>query len=321
MLPGLSSAMLMGGAGGAAPDVSKVFATKGYIGNGATQTIVNGIDLSGARGLVWTKVRNQPFDHFLIDGLRGVGAGALKTSSSDAQQGLEYGLTAFNNNGYFLGSNAGGLNGNLNNYVSWSFVDEDRFFKVVTFTHTNGADTSIDLSGLGNVGLVTIKRLDTNSDWATWVRGLAYGFNLKLNTTDARYSSGANLVMIGNVATFLASAPSGNYILYAWAHDPDPDGVIQAFDVTCSGSGNDPIITGWPVQFIILKYISRVGPWYIVDRVRTPAWSGSEAVLQANSSAAELSGDIVSNRSDGVNLLGFTATGDRVCGIAIRAPA
>jgi hypothetical protein len=46
------------GAGGGVLGVEDVFSTWLYTGNGSTQTITNGIDLSGEGGLVWLKVRD-----------------------------------------------------------------------------------------------------------------------------------------------------------------------------------------------------------------------------------------------------------------------
>jgi hypothetical protein len=51
--------LFMGAAAETAPKlyVEDVFSTYLYTGNGSTQTITNGIDLSGEGGLVWIKVR------------------------------------------------------------------------------------------------------------------------------------------------------------------------------------------------------------------------------------------------------------------------
>ena len=43
--------------------VEDVFSTWLYTGNGSTQTITNGIDLSGKGGLVWAKARSAAYSH------------------------------------------------------------------------------------------------------------------------------------------------------------------------------------------------------------------------------------------------------------------
>ena len=50
--------LMMSAAGGEALNVEDVFSTYLYTGTGSSQTITNGIDLSGEGGLVWLKGRN-----------------------------------------------------------------------------------------------------------------------------------------------------------------------------------------------------------------------------------------------------------------------
>ena len=50
--------------------VEDVFSTWLYTGNGSTQTITNGIDLSGKGGMTWNKGRNVGADA-IIDTARG----------------------------------------------------------------------------------------------------------------------------------------------------------------------------------------------------------------------------------------------------------
>ena len=68
-------------AGSGPLDVSDVFSTHLYTGNNSTQTITNGIDLSGKGGMVWTKNRDSAFSHFLYDTERG----ATKYIMSDSK--------------------------------------------------------------------------------------------------------------------------------------------------------------------------------------------------------------------------------------------
>ena len=51
--------------------VDDVFSTFLYDGTGSTQSINNGIDLSGEGGLTWVKCRSDAADHRLIDTERG----------------------------------------------------------------------------------------------------------------------------------------------------------------------------------------------------------------------------------------------------------
>ena len=51
--------------------IEDVFSTWLYTGNGSTQTITNGIDLSTKGGLVWMKGRSGATAHALYDTARG----------------------------------------------------------------------------------------------------------------------------------------------------------------------------------------------------------------------------------------------------------
>jgi hypothetical protein len=61
-------------AGNSPPYIEDVFSTYLYTGNGTTQTITNGIDLSTKGGLVWGKSRTSGGQtHWLVDTVRGAG--------------------------------------------------------------------------------------------------------------------------------------------------------------------------------------------------------------------------------------------------------
>ena len=95
--------LLMQGAAGAGSKtyVDDVFSTYLYDGTAGSQSINNGIDLSGEGGMTWIKTRTQNFEPVLFDTARG----AQKVIRSDVTTGeLTYadGLTSFNNNGFTM---------------------------------------------------------------------------------------------------------------------------------------------------------------------------------------------------------------------------
>ena len=99
------------GNAGEAIYVDDVFSTYLYDGNATARSIVNGIDLDGEGGLVWTKERSDAANHHLYDTERG----ALKrifSNTTDAEQSIANSLTSFNSDGFSLGtggtSNANG---------------------------------------------------------------------------------------------------------------------------------------------------------------------------------------------------------------------
>ena len=87
-----------------------------YDGNGSTQSI-SGLSISP--DLVWIKQRNSAADHNLFDIVRGVQK-RLFSNSTAAEGTISTGLTAFNSDGWTMGS-SGNINGSGNTYVGWAW--------------------------------------------------------------------------------------------------------------------------------------------------------------------------------------------------------
>ena len=112
--------------------VEDVFSTYLYTGNATARDITNGIDLAGEGGLVWIKDRSSGYDHNLLDTARGA-TKELNSNLDAAESTVSTGLTAFNSDGFSLGS---GLyyNGSGTTFASWTFRKAEKFFDVVTYT-------------------------------------------------------------------------------------------------------------------------------------------------------------------------------------------
>ena len=93
----------MMGAAGASGDkvyVDDVFSTFLYEGNGTSQTINNGIDVSGEGGLVWIKNREiTASDHIFTDTERGTNTILESNRAREAQTKTDM-ITSFNSNGF-----------------------------------------------------------------------------------------------------------------------------------------------------------------------------------------------------------------------------
>ena len=281
----------LAGMGGAPAQtfVDDVFSTYLYTGNGATQTITNGIDLAGKGGLVWIKSRSAATNNFLFDTARGVNV-EINSNTGDANATLANSVTAFSSNGFAVGS-AAGINVSAATYASWTFRKAAKFFDVQTVTHTNGTANNIDLSVLGTVGMVIAKITSTTGDWTVWHRGLTAGNNLQLNLTNAQSTTNAWLSVSGTTATLAAAAPTGTYVIYAYAHDTSSTGIIQCGSFTTDASGGFDVNLGWEPQFILIKSSGGTGSnWYMLDAMRgmsVTGTNGTDKRLYANTSAAE----------------------------------
>ena len=182
------------GFGGGAPGLSyksaaskkyidDVFSTYLYTGNASTRSISNGIDLSGEGGLVWTKSRSSTQVHGIIDTVRGVQK-VIAANDDWAEYTEATSITAFNNNGYTMGSETH-WNGSGLDFASWSFRKSAGFCDIVTWTGNATADRQIS-HNLGCVpGCILIKQTSgAAEDWAVYQRGAGSTKALKLNKTN-----------------------------------------------------------------------------------------------------------------------------------------
>ena len=155
------------GVGGAGLDVSEVFSTYLYKANSTARSITNGIDLAGEGGLVWLKSRSSTREHALYDTERGVEK-LLKSNSTGAQQNTSGGLTAFNSDGFSLGTYADVNGTSYGDFASWSFLKAAKFFDVQTWTGDGVIGREIAHGLNGPVGMMIIKDTGSNRSWYVW---------------------------------------------------------------------------------------------------------------------------------------------------------
>ena len=178
--------------------VDDVFSTFLYEGNGSSQSINNGINLSGEGGMVWVKDRDsQTYDeHALTDTLRGIGKELQSNSNIAETTQTTNRVTAFNSNGFTVGEGHR-YNKDDDDYASWTFRKAKGFFDVVKYTAGNGTTQSI-AHNLGCVpGCIMVKRLTGGSEsWAVYHKNMSDGTTAapgekacELDTNSARKSS------------------------------------------------------------------------------------------------------------------------------------
>jgi hypothetical protein len=333
----LTSQRVLAGAAGAGEKlyVEDVFSTWLYTGNGSTQTITNGIDLSGKGGLVWLKDRvyTGGGSHNLYDTTRGVRK-FLNTESTSSESSISAGngLTSFNVDGFTLGTNWNNENRNGDASVSWTFRKAAKFFDVVTYTGT-GTTQAIP-HNLGSVpGMYVCKSTSGTGNWNMYHRGLS-GANkyLVLNSTAAEATSGsywdsqaptADVFYVGN-----NNAPNANgvtYVAYLFAHDAGGfgdsgnDSVISCGSFTTNGIGSATVQLGWEPQWVMLKCASTNDgfAWPILDTMRGWNLGGGDQFLFAGSSAAETNVSVENPTSTGFSVSSLQSSATYIY-IAIR---
>ena len=316
------------------------FSTDLYTGNGATQTITNGIDLSGEGGLTWIKIRdgfNSPLGHHLYDTARGA-TKKLSSNNTDAESTVSTGLTAFNSNGFSLGSNVGVNGGGTgDSYVSWTFKKASNFFDIVTYTGDGTTSRSIS-HNLGSVpGMIVVKQYQAGEarPWSIYHRGIDSSapedYRISFTTAARVDDSGQwnDTAPTSTVFTVGGSTYVNNngesYVAYLFAHDTSDDGYIQCGSYTGNGSSTGPEINlGWQPSWVMLKRADGLGDWTIFDNVRGVVTGGNDPRLHPSTTQAESSSaDIIDFNSTGFNLTNvfddYNANSSTYIYMAIRA--
>ena len=321
--------------------VEDVFSTYLYTGNGSTQTINNGIDLSGKGGLVWLKDRSGASinQHTWVDTNRGVNNWI--NSASTFEQSPSNILSSYNTTGFTL-SDSVRSNQSGASYVGWTFRKQPKFFDVVTYTGTGSSRTVAHNLG-STPGCIIIKRTSGVENWTVYHRSQGANKVGFLNLTNA---FGTNNTIFGNTSPTstvftLGDADAGTnangstYVAYLFAHDAGgfgltgTDNVISCGMYTGGAGGIADVNLGYEPQLVITKIAVGTDPssandWYMIDNMRgfTVNASTGNATLSANTSTAEVNPSSVKYLT--LNATGFkdtncsSSSADKYIYIAIR---
>jgi hypothetical protein len=316
---------------------NKYFDVSLWAGTGVAQNITNSGSMQP--DFVWTKTRSQANDHFLFDAIRGVG-NYLRTNSTGAEATVAQTLTAFNSNGFSVGTdndtnasgrtfvgwqwNAGGSNATNNSGTITSTVRASTTsgFSIVTYTGTGSAATVGH--GLGVApAMVIVKDRTQATTW--WVYHTSIGATkyLELNSTAASGTSSTAWNDTAPTSTVFSvgtntSENTKNYIAYCFA----PVAGYSAFgSYTGNGSADGPFVyTGFRPRFVLMKYTNTTSYWIIFDTARS-TYNLVTAGLRPNDSAAENTNlfaiDVLSNGFKVRDSGGLNGSGDTTIYAAI----
>jgi len=290
-----------------------------YTGTGAALSVTNTAGFKP--DLVWNKARSFGGNNMLTDSVRGTNS-QLLSDDTGAQSSLTTAVTAFNSNGFSLGS-LGTVNNSGSTFVGWQWqagqgttssntsgsitstvsVNPTAGFSVVTYS---GASTTSTVGhGLGVApSMVIVKSRNTSGqDWQVYHSALGQNQIIQLNSTAAAqtYSNywynGMTSSVFGVNNYSGVNASGTNYVAYCWS---EVAGFSKFGSFVANGSADGPFIyTGFRPKLIIIKRSSNAGaPWSMVDTSRNP-YNAANLELDANSSDAEFTAgngmDIVSN--------------------------
>lgn len=273
------------------------FAVVTYTGNGTSQTI------SGLRfqpDFVWIKGRSGATDHALYDAQRGV-QNRLESNTTDAAVSSDNGVTAFNADGFSLGSLAQ-VNTNGATYVAWCWKEgATQGFDIVTITAQASGSASFAHS-LGVAPKMFIIKPRTGSyGWAVYHASLGNTQYLTLNSTNAAATNSAlwNNTSPTSTEFTLGSghAGTGTQIVYLFS---EVAGYSRFGSYTGNGSADGPFVfCGFRPRFVMVKRTDSANDWVILDTSRN-TFNVATSALFPNSSSSETSNgfydsDIVSN--------------------------
>ena len=261
-----------------------------YTGTGASLSVTNAASFKP--DLVWLKSRSAATDNKLTDSVRGV-TQALASNSTNAETTDVQGLTAFNTNGFTVGTNTD-YNNLAGSYVGWQWqagqgssssntngtitstvsVNASAGFSVVTYTGT-GANATVG-HGLGVAPqLIIVKPRSatiTTDAWNVYHVSTGNTNFLVLNATDAsaaasnRWNNTSPTSSVFSIGTVPSSVAVG-YVAYCWT----PIAGFSAFgSYTGNGSSDGTFVyTGFRPKFVLFKRTDTTGDWVIEDTTRS----------------------------------------------------
>lgn len=278
--------------------IEDVFSTFLYTGNASTQTITNGIDLSTKGGMVWIKNRSLGgTNNALQDTVRGRN-NILFSNDAVENQAYSTSINSFNTTGFTLGSE-NLTNQTSQNFVSWTFREQPKFFDVVTYTGT-GSATTIAHNLESVPGCIIVKRTNSARDWAVYHRSLGATQGIYLNSSGAAFSS-LTALWNGTTPTSTVFSVGANadvngsgstYVAYLFAHNAGGFGLSGTDNVISCGSytgaaGPLSVNLGYEPQWVLIKCTSTAGTdWVLQDTMRGMSLI-SDQYLQINTAGAE----------------------------------
>jgi hypothetical protein len=305
-----------------APTIAKgssVFDTTLYTGTGAARSVTG---LNFSPDFVWIKARSQAYSNTVFDIIRGA-TNYLYTDLANAEASGAQFLTAFNSDGFSLGSNAA-INQSSQTYAAWAWdagsstvtntagtitsqvrANASAGFSVVTYTGT-GANATVGHGLNVAPSMVIVKRRDAAANWQVRHTSITAANSIQLNLTNAAAAAttiwnstapSSTVFSIGTSADVNASA--GTYVAYCFAA---VTGYSAFGSYTGNGSADGPFVyLGFRPAFIMMKRTDTTGNWVMLDSKRE-GYNVDNDPLYANLTNTEGTDDLVDITSNGFKL-------------------
>lgn len=298
---------------------SSYFNTITYTGTGSSNSLTG---VGFQPDWVWIKQRSGATWHNLYDVLRGT-TKALATNDNGADDTRSTGLTAFNSDGFTVGSD-NNANGSSNTYVAWNWLangagvsntqgsitstvssNTTNKFSIFTYTGTGASVTTVGHGCSSEPKFVIVKNRSSTGAWVTYHTGAQAGLTLPnqasliLNGTNASanpasggYLSDGYFSNVTSTTITLrdvnnannVNTNGNNYIGYAFA---DVKGFSKFGSYTGNGNADGTFVyTGFKPALVLQKTTSTTSDWNIVDNKRS-TYNVNNLRLNPNTSSAE----------------------------------
>lgn len=278
---------LLGGTFGptAGPNVDEVFSNYTYLGtNASTMNIVNNVDLSNEGGAVLIKSFSSTSNKPIFQDTENGTSSHWESNSNSAYVSASDCLTAFNTNGFTIGTNSK-VKTYYHKYHTHTFRKCPKFFDVVQYTG-NGSVRTIS-HNLGTAPGFILFKSNQGYDSYIYHRSIGATKYMRWNETDGPNTQSAffnNTEPTASVFTVGTANPvnrSGDTITaYLFAHNNNDGGfgsngdldIIKCDEYTGDGNNDGPTIdVGFEPQFLIIKpqyglgFQANVEDWLILD--------------------------------------------------------
>ena len=293
-----------------------------YTGNGTSQSVINGPDMSTGEygGLVWIKSRDATSLHCLFDTVRGAGR-RISSHATGSEVTDTDTLTSFNATGFSLGDDVK-VNAGTEDYVAWCFQTQlqtagttnrnklyvahynpQMGFSIVGYDG-DGVDGHEIPHHLGRIPELSLyKNRNAPKDWHCY-SPLFDGNSdfLVLNSTAGINTTTTGDIIPSDTTIKLGTATNNNatssaIISYHFTSIP---GVSKIGKYIGTGNVGNYVDCGFKPAFLLIKRLDSTSSWVLQDSIR------GDNYLLADSSAAEAATTQIDYVDDGFVL---TSTG------------
>ena len=252
-------------------DPEAYFQVKIWTGNGSTQSITLDGDTDMAPNLVWIKQRDETRGHNIQNSVIGA-TKYLDSRSTGAESTVANTLTAFNSDGFSIGS-YDDVNKSSQTYVAWCWKESATAgFDIVLHTG-NGSARTISHSLSAKPDFFVVKGRSYAEQWECYHKTLGATKCLQWDDNSAeadllnRFNDTEPTSSVFTVGD--ADAVNKNtytYVTYLWS---GKQGFSKFGSYTGNGNVSGPMIwLGFRPAFVMFKRTDSTGPWSMFDTKR-----------------------------------------------------